>query len=38
MKYPSEIITWLKILETPNFPTNLVNDTEKNNFMKSIIR
>jgi hypothetical protein len=37
-KYPSEFIVWMKILETPNFPTAYINPDEKTNFMKSIIR
>ncbi|KAG5682378.1 hypothetical protein PVAND_011734 [Polypedilum vanderplanki] len=37
-KYPSEFIIWMKILETPNFPTTYINPEEKINFMRSIIR
>lgn len=37
-KYPSEFIVWMKILETPSFPTTYINHDEKVNFMKSIIR
>lgn len=37
-KYPAELITWLKILEIPNFPTTNVSYEEKDQFMKAIIR
>lgn len=37
-KYPSEFIVWMKILEAPAFPTTYVNQDEKINFMKAIIK
>lgn len=37
-KYPAELIVWMKILELQQFPSNLVNNQEKESFMKSIIR
>lgn len=37
-KYPAELIVWMKILELPQFPSNLVNNQEKESFMKSVIR
>lgn len=37
-KYPSELIIWMKILETPQFPTNLISEQEKEQFMKNVIR
>lgn len=37
-KYPSEFVTWMKILETPGFPTAYIAHEEKTNFMKLIIR
>ncbi|XP_055905627.1 importin-13 [Eupeodes corollae] len=37
-KYPSELVAWMKVLHTPNFPTPLVNDTEKSAFITQIIR
>lgn len=37
-KYPSEFIVWMKILETPSFPTNYIGHEEKVTFMKNIIR
>lgn len=37
-KYPAELISWLKMLEIPNFPTTTVSAEDKEYFMKSIIR
>ncbi|GAB0088696.1 Importin-13 [Sergentomyia squamirostris] len=37
-KYPQELIVWMKILATPQFPTTCVSDSEKNAFMNTIIR
>lgn len=37
-KYPSEFIVWMKILETPSFPTAYIGPEEKVTFMKNIIR
>lgn len=37
-KYPAEFIVWMKILETPSFPTNYIGHEEKVTFMKHIIR
>lgn len=37
-KYPAELIVWMKILEVPQFPSNLVNNQEKEYFMKSVIK
>lgn len=37
-KYPLEFIVWMKILETPSFPTAYVNQEEKIIFMKAIIK
>jgi len=36
--YSTEFIFWMKILETPNFPTNLINNNDKELFMKTIIK
>lgn len=37
-KYPAELIAWMKILETHEFPTASVPSPEKERFMKAIIR
>jgi hypothetical protein len=37
-KYPAEFIVWMKILETPSFPTQYIGHEEKVAFMKSIIK
>lgn len=37
-KYPSELVAWLKVLTAPNFPTPLVNDSDKSAFMTQIIK
>lgn len=37
-KYPGEFIVWMKMLETPSFPTNYIAHEEKVNFMKNIIK
>lgn len=37
-KYPSEFVMWMKVMEVPDFPTNFVNQHDKINFMKSIIK
>ena len=37
-KYPSEFIVWMKILETPSFPTTYIGHEEKVTFMKNIIK
>lgn len=37
-KYSRELITWLKVLEIPNFPTGYLTLEEKQSFMKAIIR
>ncbi|XP_055377446.1 importin-13 [Condylostylus longicornis] len=37
-KYPAELVAWMKLLATPNFPTPNVDDAEKFKFMSQIIR
>lgn len=37
-KYPSEFVVWMKLLETPNFPTPYIHENDKLNFMRGIIR
>jgi hypothetical protein len=37
-KYPSEFCMWMKILESPSFPTTYIGQEEKINFMKLIIK
>lgn len=38
VKYPAEFIVWMKILETPTFPSNYIGHEEKVLFMKNIIK
>lgn len=37
-KYPAEMVAWLKVLEVNEFPTTTISATEKDRFMKAIIR
>lgn len=37
-KYPAELVTWMKVLEVPNYPTACVTPPQKETFMKSIIK
>uniref|UniRef100_A0A1B0G997 Importin-13 n=1 Tax=Glossina morsitans morsitans TaxID=37546 RepID=A0A1B0G997_GLOMM len=39
-KYPAELAIWLRniMLQSPNFPTNLVDEAEKSRFITQIIR
>lgn len=38
-KYPAEMAVWLKhIIHVPNFPTTLVDDSEKSRFVTQILR
>lgn len=37
-KYPQELVAWMKVMHTTNFPTPLVNETEKSAFVSQIIR
>lgn len=37
-KYPAELVSWMKMLEMTAFPTTLVTNAEKEQFMKKIIR
>lgn len=37
-KYPAEMVTWLKMLEIPEFPVPNISIEDKTQFMKSVIR
>lgn len=37
-KYPAELVTWMKILESDGFPTHAVTEADRLQFMKLIIR
>lgn len=37
-KYPAELATWIKVLATPMFPTELVDENDKSKFMQQVIR
>lgn len=37
-KYPAELITWLKVLEINDFPNTNVSASDKDRFMKAVIR
>lgn len=37
-RYPAEFIQWMKLLEVPNFPTAYVSATDKEQFMRKIIK
>lgn len=37
-KYPAELASWIKVLATPMFPTELVDESDKSKFMQQIIR
>ncbi|KAJ6635779.1 Importin-13 [Pseudolycoriella hygida] len=36
--FPSEYIVWLQVLQTPQYPTHLISDKEKEFFAKSLIK
>ncbi|XP_055544547.1 importin-13 [Wyeomyia smithii] len=37
-KYPSDFARWIKVLEKPNFPTFFVSATDKEQFIKKVIK
>lgn len=37
-KYPAELASWIKVLATPMFPTELVDENDKTKFMQQVIR
>lgn len=37
-RYPQALIQWMKVLETPNFPTAFVSATDKEQFMRNVIK
>ncbi|XP_058447120.1 importin-13 [Malaya genurostris] len=37
-KYPSDFARWMKLLEKPNFPTFFVSATDKEQFIKKVIK
>ncbi|XP_058819586.1 importin-13 [Topomyia yanbarensis] len=37
-KYPSDFVRWIKVLEKPNFPTFFVSATDKEQFIKKVIK
>lgn len=36
--YPEQFVVWMKLLETPDYPSNLITPSEKNVFMKAIVK
>ncbi|XP_058055548.1 importin-13 [Anopheles bellator] len=38
IRYPTEFVQWMKLLEIPNFPTAFVSANEKEQFMRKVIK